>query len=388
MNLDVTTWEFFEFKKVFVIKKGFYNKKPEPSGSGTIPFLGAVDNNNGVTEYYTLEEIESSSKTGKAPNQELEKKLFPPRAVCVTNNGSVGYAYYQNQEFTCSHDVNPLYKRDGDFNMYTGLFVATVIMYDRYRWDYGRKWRPKRMVNSKLKLPIKMNKDGTPVIDSSKKYSEDGYIPDWEWMENYMKSLNYKCIETNIEAGNSLDLNTSEWKEFYLNEIFITTMGNGIDAIDTTDDEPKYNYVSRNSNENGVVAFVDEKEGEEPFPAGAMSLALGGSYLGSCFIQKKPFYTAQNVGILQEKVPLSIYAKLFIATLIRNECKIKYQAFGRELNAHFRKDFTIKLPVKKNDGEIIIDETHQFSKLGYIPDWEWMENYIKSLPYSDLLIDS
>ena len=78
MNLDVTTWEFFEFKKVFVIKKGFYNKKPEPSGSGTIPFLGAVDNNNGVTEYYTLEEIESSSKTGKAPNQELEKKLFPP----------------------------------------------------------------------------------------------------------------------------------------------------------------------------------------------------------------------------------------------------------------------------------------------------------------------
>jgi hypothetical protein len=165
-------------------------------------------------------------------------------------------------------------------------------------------------------------------------------------------------------------------------------MGNGIDAIDTTDDEPKYNYVSRNSNENGVVAFVDEKEGEEPFPAGAMSLALGGSYLGSCFIQKKPFYTAQNVGILQEKVPLSIYAKLFIATLIRNECKIKYQAFGRELNAHFRKDFTIKLPVKKNDGEIVIDETHQFSKLGYIPDWEWMENYIKSLPYSDLLIDS
>lgn len=27
---------------------------------------------------------------------------------------------------------------------------------------------------------------------------------------------------------------------------------------------------------------------------GAMSLALGGSFLGSCFIQKKPFYTAQN----------------------------------------------------------------------------------------------
>ena len=47
-------------------------------------------------------------------------------------------------------------------------------------------------------------------------------------------------------------------------------MGNGIDAVITTSDEPKYNYVSRDSNGNGVVGFVDEIEGEEPFPAGAM----------------------------------------------------------------------------------------------------------------------
>ncbi len=148
-------------------------------------------------------------------------------------------------------------------------------------------------------------------------------------------------------------------------------------------DKPKYNYVSRDSNGNGVVGFVNEIEGEEPFPAGAMSLALGGSFLGSCFIQKKPFYTAQNVAVLQEKVPLSDHTKLFIATLIRNECKIKYQAFGRELNAHFRKDFTIKLPILHNKNGIVFDETKEFSEEGYIPDWKWMDNYMKSLPYSD-----
>ena len=162
-------------------------------------------------------------------------------------------------------------------------------------------------------------------------------------------------------------------------------MSKAIDAVITTSDEPKYNYVSRDSNGNGVVGFVDEIEGEEPFPAGAMSLALGGSFLGSCFIQKKPFYTAQNVAVLQEKVPLSDHTKLFIATLIRNECKIKYQAFGRELNAHFRKDFTIKLPVKRNADGIVFDETHEFSDDGYIPDWEWMDSYMRSLPYSDRL---
>ena len=175
----------------------------------------------------------------------------------------------------------------------------------------------------------------------------------------------------------------SNWKEFYLYKLFNVGMGNGIDAVITTSNNPKYNYVSRDSNGNGVVGFVDEIDGETPFPAGAMSLALGGSFLGSCFIQKKPFYTAQNVAVLQEKTLISDHVKLFIAALIRNECKIKYQAFGRELNSHYKKDFTIKLPVLHDENGIVFDASHEFSDKGYIPDWEWINNYMKSLPYSD-----
>lgn len=383
MNLDIEKWKLFDFVKIFDIKKGFYNKKPEASGNGTIPFLGATDSNNGVTGYYTYEEIESSSKTGNDSNEPIERKLFPGHAVCVTNNGSVGYAYYQNKPFTCSHDVNPLYLLDRAFNQYTGMFVATIIMHDRYRWGYGRKWRPERMVKSQLRLPILQDKNGVPIIDVNKKYSDEGYIPDWEWMEKYIKTLHYKPITTRVITSTNTKLVTTEWKEFLLHRIMKAGMGNGIDAVLTTSDNPKYNYVSRDSNGNGVVGFVDEIEGEKPFPAGAMSLALGGSFLGSCFIQKKPFYTAQNVAVLQEKVPLSIHTKLFIATLIRNECKVKYQAFGRELNSHFRKDFTIKLPVKHNADGIIFDKTYEFSDDGYIPDWEWMDSYMRSLPYSD-----
>lgn len=85
----------------------------------------------------------------------------------------------------------------------------------------------------------------------------------------------------------------------------------------------------------------------------------------------------------KKKIPLTIFTKLFIATLIRNECKIKYQAFGRELNAHFRKDFTIKLPIKNNNGTPVIDPSKEFSEDGYIPDWEWMDSYMKKLPFGD-----
>lgn len=173
-NFDVSTWKTFRYSEIFDIRKGFYNKKPDHTEPGDIPFLGATDSNNGVTEYYTYSEIAAATKTGDAPNSPIEQKLFPPNAVCVTNNGSVGYAYFQPTRFTCSHDVNPLYRKGGEFNVYTGQFVATVIMHDRYRWDYGRKWRPVRMVNSTIKLPA--TPSGTP---------------DWQFMENYIKSLPY-----------------------------------------------------------------------------------------------------------------------------------------------------------------------------------------------------
>lgn len=173
MEINTDNWMNFKYKDIFVIRKGFYNKKPEHTSKGNIPFLGATDRNNGVTEYYSLTDIENSSKTGGEKNEELNEKLFPANAVCVTNNGSVGYAYYQDTKFTCSHDVNPLYIKDGaPFNEFTGLFIATVIELDRYRWQYGRKWRPVRMQNSIIKLPA--------TFDSK---------PDWEFMEKYIRDI-------------------------------------------------------------------------------------------------------------------------------------------------------------------------------------------------------
>lgn len=172
VEFDCTSWKEFLFTDIFVIKKGFYNKKPEHILDGNFPFLGATECNNGVTEYYSLDDIEFASKTGKGKNESLTKKIFSKNAVCVTNNGSVGFAYFQDKNFTCSHDVNPLYRKDGEFNKFTGLFVASVIMKDRYRWCYGRKWRPERMIHSTIKLPA----------------TSEGK-PDWKYMESFMKRL-------------------------------------------------------------------------------------------------------------------------------------------------------------------------------------------------------
>lgn len=385
-KIDTKNWRFFKFDKIFDIQKGFYNKKPESSGIGTIPFIGASDKNHGITDYYTIEEIETSSKTGKGKNDPIEKKLYRANAICVTNNGSVGYAYYLDKQFTCSHDVTPLYRKDGEFNYFTGMFVSSVIMYDRFRWGFGRKWRPARMKFSKIKLPISCDDSDNPIIDPSKRFSEEGFIPDWDYMEKFIKKLDYKIPQSSNVNNSSRKLDIDEWKTFFLSDIFDTAMGNGIDAGTVTDDMPCFKYVTRNRNNNGIVGTVDEIDGQKPFPPGSMTIALGGSYLGSCFLQTEKYYTGQNVGILIPKIELSKYTKLFLASIIRMESRTKYSAFGRELNKHFQTDFTLKLPVLTNDqGTPIIDETHQFSKYGYVPDWQFMEEYIKSIPNGDLL---
>lgn len=178
-DINVSDWKEFEYKNIFVICKGFYNKKPESSTSEDYPFIGASDSNNGVTANYSYEDIEESSKTGEEPNADISEKIFKGNCITVSNNGSVGYAFYQAKDFTCSHDVNPLYihpKWKKELNPYLAMFICSVIMLDRYRWGYGRKWRPKRMPTSKIKLPVDTNGN-----------------PDWQFMEDYIKSLPYSA---------------------------------------------------------------------------------------------------------------------------------------------------------------------------------------------------
>ncbi|MFL1469458.1 restriction endonuclease subunit S [Paraclostridium bifermentans] len=349
MKISFSNWEEFTYEDIFELKKGFYNKKPEHTVDGNIPFLGATEKNNGVTEYYSLEDIENASKTGKEPNSSLSEKIFPPHALCVTNNGSVGFAYYQAEEFTCSHDVNSLYILDGEFNEFSALFVASIIEKDRYRWAYGRKWRPDRMLKSKILLPA------TP----------EGF-PNWEYMESYMKKLHYKHITT--KNKNKLALNTSSYKEHTIDDIFYVKYGLNLELNNcdetTLDDKDAVNFVSRSRENNGVTAYVKIIPGIQPQEAGLITVAAGGSSVLSTFVQYEPFYSGRDLYLLIPKEDISIYTKLYLCTIIEAN-KYKY-SYGRQANKTLEK-IELMLPTT-SEGK---------------PDYDSMENYIKSLPYSD-----
>lgn len=141
-------------------------------------------------------------------------------------------------------------------------------------------------------------------------------------------------------------IDTSAWGEFLLNDIATLTNGNKFDKNKMSHDKPSINFVSRTGFNNGISDFVDKIDGVEPYPAGAITLALGGS-VGSTFVQPKPFYTGQNVGVIEFENK-SDKMKQFVAVVLNKVCSTQFSAFKNEINKHFKRDLSIPLPLKSS----------------------------------------
>ena len=163
-------------------------------------------------------------------------------------------------------------------------------------------------------------------------------------------------------------INVSQWKEFKLTELFTVSSGTKFDRrrVILTPEPHNINFIGRTGSLNGINAKCGTYKNTEPFSAGLLTVALGGT-IGACFVQNKPFYTSQNVDVL---IPLKCYVskmtwnvKQFIASCIFYESQNNYLTFVRELNKHIKRDFAIKLPVTSS-GQ---------------PDWQYMDEYIAKL---------
>lgn len=89
------------------------------------------------------------------------------------------------------------------------------------------------------------------------------------------------------------------------------------------------NFVSRTAQNNGVVAQVEKEMAVAPFPAGFITVALGGSVLSS-YVQTKPFYTAFHIMVLEPKKHMSLNEKLYYCMCISNN-SYRY-SYGRQAN--------------------------------------------------------
>lgn len=99
--------------------------------------------------------------------------------------GSCGYANYSYDDFIGMSGKTSCGYIDGILNPYIGVFLATILSLERPKHSFGRSWTGERLKKTKIRLPV------LSEVDNSKRFSKSGYIPDWQFMEDYIKSLPY-----------------------------------------------------------------------------------------------------------------------------------------------------------------------------------------------------
>jgi len=115
-----------------------------------------------------------------------------------------------------------------------------------------------------------------------------------------------------------------------VDELFYLHQGNGFELYNMGQSaNSNISFVSRTAQANGVVGKVDQVDGIAPFPAGYITVALGGSVLSS-FVQKAPFYTAFHIMVLEPKRDMTFQEKLFYCMCIQNNA-YRY-SYGRQAN--------------------------------------------------------
>lgn len=137
-----------------------------------------------------------------------------------------------------------------------------------------------------------------------------------------------------------------------IKELFNTSYGTKFDLnkmeLTSQEDSEGINFVARTARNLGVSAIVKPYNDVKPHESGLITVALGGSILSS-FIQKRPFYTAQNIMVLTPKKEMSFQEKIFYCQCIEHN-KFRFSAFGREANRTL-KDILIpeNAPIWVND---------------------------------------
>ena len=176
--------------------------------------------------------------------------------------------------------------------------------------------------------------------------------------------LNKIIIQANREplTNNKMFLSVQDWSYFELTDLFNISASKD-ELMDDLTLGGLTPYVTSSDNNNGITSFVDE---EPTNPAGTITANRGGS-VGFFFYQPIPYKaTPVDVRILTPKFKINTYIGLFLKTVLQLE-KYRYN-YSRKMGSDRLAQFKIKLPSKEGR-----------------PDWKYMEDYIKCLPYSKYL---
>ncbi len=255
----------------------------------------------------------------------------PANTISVAGGGSVLATFFQQEPYYSGRDIYILIpkKQLSEIEM---IFYCYCIRKNKYRYNYGRQ------ANKTLKdilIP-----EAIPV----------------EWQNLSFKKVNSLNEEPLLKAD--FKLNKENWKKFSLEDLFEITGSKTTPLLELEEyGDGKYPFITTQATNNGVEGFYDYHTEK------GNVLVVDSAVAGYCSYQSFDFSASDHVEKLIPKFEMDKYTGLFLTTVLNKE-QYRYN-YGRKASQSRLKQRSIKLP-SKNDN----------------PDWNFMRDYIKSLPYS------
>ena len=132
---------------------------------GDIPFIGATDNNNGITGFVDNR------------NSSLDRNVLG-----VNYNGAPCIGFYHPYECIFTDDVKRLHLKNHEDNPYILLFMKSVILQQRTKYNYGYKFNRDRMLRQLLSVPITSTGE-----------------PDYDFMESFGRKMMWNKYHQYLE---------------------------------------------------------------------------------------------------------------------------------------------------------------------------------------------
>ena len=250
------------------------------------------------------------------------------------------------------------------------------------RTDYNNEWeRIKKdwMSNYKNKEEI-VGQSVKKVVTSSNEWCAEAYmetnykaLEQSDFVRNIKKYLAYKLTEpnSNINITNKakdveeIVLNVDDWKYFDFdvdnNSVFTIKKGKRLTKLDQ--EQGKIPYISSSALNNGVDNYINNGYTDN----NCISFACYGS-IGEVFYQQNKAWISDNANAIYLKDrELTPYLAMFFTTVLELE-KFRF-SYGMTGKKERLRKFKIKLPATP-DKKV---------------DYDWIEKYIKSLPFSSNL---
>ncbi len=326
-KIDTTSWQLFNIGNLFEIRKGTRLVKADMK-EGDYPFIGASAAHNGITAMISNDE-----------------HLHPKNTITISYNGSVGEAFYQDNAFWASDDVNVLYPKF-EMNKYVAMYIIPILKKVGQKYAFIDKWKKEDMEKDQIRLPV----DATGN-------------PDFSYMESYMKNLEIAVsasltkLQSAKQLANSKHIDNVVWKEFFIKDLFPKIIK---PEVYHTREVEQYDagipYVVRSKFNNGIKYRVVRRK-RKVNPPNVISF---GAENATFFYQKEEWISGRDMYYIDTQ-DLDEYACLYLTACLQPIATKYSYNFG--LFPDLLKKEKVKLPVD------------EFGK----PDYAYMTNYMAML---------